>query len=1021
VRCSPSQSPGGRWAGVPLALAALVGALLLQTRAAAQTPSLHETLGERWRWRDIQRGDVARSFHGVSTLPDGSLAVADDHGIWLWDGLRWSLVPGSDQLEGVQASRILKLEDAFVVQGHDHLVLVDPDTDPAVTVLLEDTADQPFTLPVRAPDGGVHLGVRNTIQSITRDGMVTVMQGPAGTAQIAAIAYDRQGQAWCTSERGIHRQIDGAWVHVYAKQDALPSAMMGNILVLPDRIVFLPYSFSRVDSGLLWNGSEIVALGPADAAGVLRDAVTTLDGEVLVAIGHAGLRLLTGDTWSQPSLPPGFTQSIDHMAFTDEGRLITITKKRALFLHDHTSQRWDLVDGYPAGLSPIVNTLHPSGRGGFWLGTNEGIARYHDGAFHDLRLETGANSPALFGITAIYEDGDGDLWLGAGGDLNGILHYDFETWELLSYPPGVGPAGVHAIDRGPDGSLWFSLLSLDRHNWKKGGLLLLRDGRLEVQHWMDGEAMGRAYGVTYDQTGVPWVGQRGLLGRRSNRGWEIIPDAPFEEPLEGTFCMFNDSHGTLWAGHSVWDRGVARLPAGSPPTAWEHLRGPVWDRVGAGSFAETPDGRLWMASDVGLFQFRDDACLEVPTEGVVPENAFWPLLSDPNGDGLWIGTLGSGLLRLHPDDLEPPESSLLTEPTRPFGDSAHGVRRIDWRTVDAWGASPRSSLRHRTRVDGDDWSAWSPAGAESTLITGDLLPGEHTVLIQGIDTDGNLEEPPLAVAFTVLEPAAGSWTDPPMVIAATLLLASVATLAWVVVRRRREVRVEMRARNELTARLRELADRLLSTRDEERLALSRDLHDDLGQLLTATCMHLEHATETGPGEQHESALARAHAAAVKSLHSMRELVARVRPPAIEHMGLEGAVRGAIEDFAASTGLEVTSELQLDGEEVPRSAAESIWRILKEGLTNVARHAQAGRIEVFLSATPEALHLRLRDDGRGFRPTRRPASGVGLLGMRERAESLGGSFDLDSRPGAGTQLSVSIPIEHGSKREEGRGT
>jgi ligand-binding sensor domain-containing protein/two-component sensor histidine kinase len=1021
VRCSPSQSPRGWWAGVPLALAGLVGALLLQTRAAAQTPSLHETLGDLWRWRTIQRDDVPPGFHGVSTLPDGTLAVADDHGIWLWDGLRWSLVPGSDQLDGVQASRILELGDAFVIQGHDHVMLVDPAAEPAVTVLLEDSAALPFSLAVRAPGGAVHLGVGNEIQAVTREGLATVMPGPPGAAQITGLAYDRGGQAWCTTEMGIHRLVDGAWVHEYEREDALASAMLGNIQVLADRIVFLPYSFSRIDSGLTWNGTEIVALGPADAAGVLRDAVATPDGEVLVAIGHAGLRLLTDDTWSHPDLPPGFTQSIDHMAFTDEGRLITITKKRALLLHDYTSQRWELVDDYPEGLSPIVNTLHPSRRGGFWLGTNEGIARYHDGAFHDLVLDRGEGGPPLFGITAIYEDDDGTLWLGAGGDLNGILRHDFETWELVGCPPGVGPAGVHAIDSGPDGSLWFSLLSLDRHKWNRGGLLLLRDGRLEVQYWMDGGPMGRAYGVTYDQTGDPWVGQRGLLGRQTNRGWEIIPGVPFDEPLEGTFCMFNDSHGTLWAGHSVWDSGVARLPAGSPATAWEHMHGPVWDRVGAGSFAETPDGRLWMASDVGLFQFRDGACLEVPTEGVVSESAFWPLLEDPNGDGLWIGSLGSGLLRLRPDDLQPPESSLLTEPARPSGDSAHGVRRIDWRTVDAWGSSPRSSLRHRTRVDGAEWSAWSPAGAESTLTTGDLSVGEHTVEIQGIDVDGNREEPPLLVPFTIQPPGAGGWSDPPMITAATLLLASVATLAWVVVRRRREVRVEMRARNELTARLRELADRLLSTRDEERLALSRDLHDDLGQLLTATCMHLEHATETGPGEQHESALARAHAAAVKSLHSMRELVARVRPPAIEHMGLEGAVRGAIEDFAASTGLEVTSELQLDGEEVPRSAAESIWRILKEGLTNVARHAQAGRIEVFLSATPEALHLRLRDDGRGFRPTRRPASGVGLLGMRERAESLGGSFDLDSRPGAGTQLSVSIPIEHGSKHEEVRGT
>jgi signal transduction histidine kinase len=1020
VSRSPSHTPAGRWAAAPLALAALVGALLLQTRAAAQAPSLHETLGERWRWRDIQRGDAPRSFHGVSTMPDGSLAVADDSGIWLWNGVDWNLVPGSDQLGGEHASRILPLGDAFVVLSHDHLSLVDPSGDPALTILIEDSAD-PFSLPIPAPGGEVHLGVGNVIRSVRGDQLVEVGRGPPGAAQITALAYDRQGQAWCTTERGIHRRIDGAWVQEYTRQAGLPSNMMGNILVLPDRIVFLPSSFSRLDHGLIWNGSEIVDPGPPDAAGVLRDALATPEGEVLVAIGHAGLRLLSGETWSHPDLPPGFTQVIDHMAFTDEGRLATITKKQALFLHDQTSQRWELVDNYPDGLSPIVNTLHPSRRGGFWLGTNEGIARYHEGEFPDVIFEAGDGGIPLFGVTAIHEEEDGSLWLGAGGDLDGVLHHDFETWELMAFPADVRPAGVHAIDRGPDDSLWLSLLSLDRRRWKEGGLLLWRDGRFELQTWMDGSKLGRAYGVSYDQTGVPWVGLRGRLGRLWVDGWEVIPGVPFDAPLEGTFSLFNDSQGTLWAGHSVWDSGIARLPAGRPPARWEHMKGPVWDRAGAGAFAETPDGRVWMASDEGLFQFRDGVCVEVPTEGVLAENAFWPLLLDPGGDGLWIGTLGSGLLRLRPDDLQAPKSTPVGTPMRPSAESARGQRRIHWRMADAWGVSPPSSLRHRSRVVGGEWSAWSPAGAETSMTTADLPTGRHTVEIQGIDAYGNREEPPLAVTFEILPADGAGWSDTPMITAGTLLLASVATLIWVVVRRRREVRMEMRARNELTARLRELADRLLSTRDEERLALSRDLHDDLGQLLTATCMHLEHATETGPGEQHESALSRAHAAAVKSLHSMRELVARVRPPAIEHMGLEGAVRGAIEDFAASTGLQVTSELQLEGEEVPRSAAESIWRILKEGLTNVARHAEAGRIEVFLSATPEALHLRLRDDGRGFRPTRRPASGVGLLGMRERAESLGGSFDLDSRPGAGTQLSVSIPIEHGSKHEEGRGT
>jgi PAS domain S-box-containing protein len=223
--------------------------------------------------------------------------------------------------------------------------------------------------------------------------------------------------------------------------------------------------------------------------------------------------------------------------------------------------------------------------------------------------------------------------------------------------------------------------------------------------------------------------------------------------------------------------------------------------------------------------------------------------------------------------------------------------------------------------------------------------------------------------------------------------------------------------------LRALVARLNSVREEEKAHLSRELHDEMGQLLTALRMELEVLEDRlgdpdMPGAAREL-LDRAVAASElvgKTITSMRNLLSSLRPVALDRLGLDAALRqecrrveewaGLACDFAATYGLS-TFGAELD---------TALFRIAQEALTNVARHAGASRVAVSLDRRKGTAVLRVEDDGCGI-PAGRESSGLGLLGMRERAERLGGELVVEALLRGGTIVEARIPIGASPSRND----
>ena len=218
---------------------------------------------------------------------------------------------------------------------------------------------------------------------------------------------------------------------------------------------------------------------------------------------------------------------------------------------------------------------------------------------------------------------------------------------------------------------------------------------------------------------------------------------------------------------------------------------------------------------------------------------------------------------------------------------------------------------------------------------------------------------------------------------------------------------ELRASSE---QLRNLAAHLLSVREEERARISREVHDELGQSLTAVKMDLAWLAGRLP-RRNGPMLKRIRSTrqlADSIIQSIRRISTELRPAVLD-LGLAAAVEWQVQEFQARSGIQCKVRL-LTREVVASNASTAMFRIFQETLTNVARHAKATRAEVVLQKQGDRLVLLIRDNGRGFDQTDPSLSkSLGLLGMRERAAILGGRVNIFSAPGKGTTVTAWIPF------------
>ena len=233
--------------------------------------------------------------------------------------------------------------------------------------------------------------------------------------------------------------------------------------------------------------------------------------------------------------------------------------------------------------------------------------------------------------------------------------------------------------------------------------------------------------------------------------------------------------------------------------------------------------------------------------------------------------------------------------------------------------------------------------------------------------------------------------------------------------RTREVEERNRELSALNRIRRQLLAKTISAQEEERKRLARALHDDSAQTLTAVLMTLKTAEDALPAAPDGAlrALGRSRSQLEVALREIRGAIMDLRPSALDDLGLAAAVRWYADEHLRPLGIKVAFEIGGDEQRATGAAATAIFRIVQEAVNNVARHSGARRARISLEFGPSAVLTIIEDDGAGFDPEglRQPQEGgrgLGLLGMRERAELFGGDVEIESGAGRGTSVRVRIP-------------
>ncbi len=224
----------------------------------------------------------------------------------------------------------------------------------------------------------------------------------------------------------------------------------------------------------------------------------------------------------------------------------------------------------------------------------------------------------------------------------------------------------------------------------------------------------------------------------------------------------------------------------------------------------------------------------------------------------------------------------------------------------------------------------------------------------------------------------------------------------------------------LQGQLRRLSRQILSAQEDDRKRISRELHDVVAQMLTGINVRL--ATLNKDATTHSKGLSQkiAHTQRLveKSVDAVHRFARELRPAVLDDLGLIPALHSFMKGFMRETGIRVSLTAAAEVEKLSAAKRTALYRTAHEALTNAARHAKASRVEITLQRLPHAVAMDIRDNGRGFDLKRVLNNArfkrLGLLGIRERVEMVGGKFSIESVPGKGTTIHVQVPLNHAAR-------
>jgi signal transduction histidine kinase len=972
-----------RWSGrtLQLILLCVVATPALAKRCWALDPGkgLSEYSVAVWGPRD---GLTGAAIRGIDQTDDGYLWVGGYGAAIRYDGERMARVDIEPPADVVGA---LATPDGLLSvgsRGEPTCVRADL-TVGCPAAAGSATGDRNLAV-TRGADGSIWVASSSGLKQL-RDGrlqLVTPLPGDSANA----LHRDSQGRFWLGTNDGLYTRTDGPFTRLVSggpvrwifegrhglwvlSDRALTRFVAGVPTVYPlppaAQVALRSRAIEDRDDNI-WIGCEsglarfrLDADGPhftvfANLEGVSDNYVTALfedrEGSLWVGTRNGALAQFTDRTLSTRQGPPSLRdESIESVCEDDDGVMWFGTRLGLTRWKDGVEKLYTTADGLPS--LPIFAT-YPGSDGVLWVGGGGGLVRFRDGR---------VDGPPVFHerVFSLYRGRDGALWIGTN---DGLHRLDPRLGQVQKIPTAGGfePAQVRGMQEDDQGNLWVT---------SENGLGHVLDGKLVRTGPEQGGPAARAdRGVFRDSDGTLWFGAGvSLIRLRQGRFRQFTAAEGLAR--DWLFQVMSDDQGYLWIATG---RGIVRVAK----RALEEVERGERDRAPSMTFD---------ASD----QRREIAARRSRTPGV------WK-----SRDGrLWFATL-RGVVTVDPRQARPNtlaphvliESALVDG--RPVERGAANVfppgpGNLVFHFAGVTLLEPEKA-RHRYRLEGFD-RGWIEASTRRVAYYTNIPPGKYRFRVQASNADGVWNEVGATLDLRLRPHYYQTFW-----FYGVLVLAVVALALWGYRRRLAGLRGQYLA---VFA---------------ERSRLARELHDSLLQGMSAAALELENARAELPPTAVSASrrLQSVEDAITASLEETRSFVwdLRGQPSGAGELGT--AVERVVGRLCDERAVACQTTLEGAAVHLPHEVQGGIFRVAQEAVANACKHAGARAVAVTLRYEPGRVRLVVRDDGHGFDPGQVPgaeAGHFGLVGMRERAQSMGATLEIKSDAG-GTTVELCVPTE-----------
>ena len=622
----------------------------------------------------------------------------------------------------------------------------------------------------------------------------------------------------------------------------------------------------------------------------------------------------------------------------------------------------------------------------------------------------------------MYEDRQGRLWFGA---LDGLIYFDRQTGRLIRYKGDTNErdnktgraalASVIAIEEDRAGNLMIGSIG--------GGMSIFdrttgQTKRFQPDRNPDANpSLNRVYAILEDRYGFIWVGTGEGLSRfdpatGTFKYFQYDPNNPNSISANDPGTIYEDKDGTLWFGTA--SGGLNRFNRETETFKNFAVRDglPSNDVF---SIMEDEQGNLWLGTDHGLVRFNI-ATNSVRTFNVndgAPNNPFDNKNAFKNSSGVMYFGGQDGFVKFNPKDFTdsnfvPPvylaDIRILEQPLKAKQDIAEMKElNLSWRDYvvsfdfAALDFTDPKKLQYQWKLDGFD-PDWINGGKRRTATYTNLPGGDYVLKVKATNVDGVWGDEAINLKIHVQPPFyRTSWFIGIAVLAVSFLI----LMAY---------RYRINQLQAISSAQTQFTQQLITSQEAERKRIASELHDGLGQSLVIIKNRAMLGLNKGDDrERVAKELGGISESASQALDEVREITDNLRPQLLDRLGLTKAIQAMLKKVAGF--IEIDCHIDSIDKIFDENEEINIYRIVQESVNNIIKHSNASNASIKITRRENSVEVRIEDNGAGFDPSiiESKRTGLGLVGLKERSNLLGGDIAIESSTGEGTKVIVKIPI------------